>query len=129
MGLTLWHTRIPLWKNGSAVVHVLFDSGYLDLAVCDDAVQRLTCDLANAALAIVSALSVDFIDLDQRLDQVALVGIPGRTIWIFESVFHLPYSTFSAPLAQSPLDQLAAGNFERGEFKDCKWRRRVGQRL
>ena len=58
----------------------------------DDAVQGFARNLADAALAIVGAFSVDFIDLDQRLNQVAFVGIPGRTIWIFESVFHLPYS-------------------------------------
>jgi hypothetical protein len=48
------------------------------LAMGDDAVQRLAGDLADAALAIVSAFSMQFVDLDQRLNEVALVGIPGR---------------------------------------------------
>ena len=50
------------------------------LAMGDDAVQRLAGNLANAALAIVGAFRVHFIDLDERLNQVAFVGVPGRTI-------------------------------------------------
>jgi len=50
------------------------------LAVGDDAVQRLAGNLADAALAIVGAFGVHFVDLDERLNQVAFVGVPGRTI-------------------------------------------------
>ena len=50
------------------------------LAMGDDAVQRLAGNLADAALAIVGAFGVHFVDLDERLNQVAFVGVPGRTI-------------------------------------------------
>jgi len=60
------------------------------LAMRDDAVQRFASDLADPALAVVSAFSMDFIDLDQRLNKVAFVGIAGWNAWIFKSVLHLP---------------------------------------
>ena len=50
------------------------------LAMGDDAVQRLAGNLADAALAIVGAFGVHFVDLDERLNQVAFVGVPGSTI-------------------------------------------------
>jgi len=50
------------------------------LTMRDDAVQRLAGDLANAALAVVGAFGMHFIDLDQRLNKIAFVGIAGGIV-------------------------------------------------
>ena len=50
------------------------------LAMGDDAVQRFAGNLADAALATFSALGMQLVDLDERLNQVAFVRVPRRTI-------------------------------------------------